>query len=289
MCRFIAYLGQPIIIDELLLKPANSLVHQSYHAGEMSEPLNGDGFGLGWYAHEISDKPGLFRSVTPAWNNNNLTYNASLIRTSCMFAHIRAASEGVVSESNTHPFHYKQFLMMHNGGIPRFAKIKRGLLSLLDDDLFLWIQGQTDSEHVFALLMHYIYEMRGSGPPLSVDQLRQCFQKTFDVIQELQDEAGIGHEVSTFNMMATDGHRIIGSRYSSNPAEQTRTLYYATGSRFECSDGVSRMADDGSDTGAVLIVSEKLNENTEEWIPIPQNHFIAVDADLRVHLSPLRT
>ena len=53
MCRFIAYLGKPIMADELLLKPANSLVHQSYSAGEMPEILNGDGFGVGWYAHSI--------------------------------------------------------------------------------------------------------------------------------------------------------------------------------------------------------------------------------------------
>ena len=86
MCRFIAYLGAPIIVDELLLKPANSLVHQSYSAGEMSQVLNGDGFGLGWYVHHISDRPGLFRSITPAWNNNNLLYNASLIQTDCLLS-----------------------------------------------------------------------------------------------------------------------------------------------------------------------------------------------------------
>ena len=63
MCRFIAYLGKPIMADELLLKPANSLVHQSYSAGEMPEILNGDGFGVGWYAHSISERPGLFREI----------------------------------------------------------------------------------------------------------------------------------------------------------------------------------------------------------------------------------
>jgi predicted glutamine amidotransferase len=288
MCRFIAYLGKPIIIDELLLKPDNSLVHQSYSAGEMSEPLNGDGFGLGWYAHDIGDVPGLFRSITPAWNNNNLLYNASLIRTDCMFAHIRASSEGVVSENNTHPFHFEQFLMMHNGGIPQFPKIKRKLLSLLSDDLFLWIQGQTDSEHIFALLKQHIDELREPGVPLTENQIQQCFQKTFDVVQELKEDAGIGHEVSTFNMMATDGHRILGTRYSSNPKKDTRTLYYATGSQFQCENGVSRMKKDGSETKAVLVVSEKLNENDEDWIPIPPNHFIAVDRNLEVHLSPMQ-
>jgi glutamine amidotransferase len=287
MCRFVAYLGRPIIVDELLLKPANSLVHQSYDAGEMSVTLNGDGFGLGYYVHNISERPGLFRSITPAWNNNNLLYNASFIQTDCLFAHVRAASEGGISENNSHPFHFEQFLMMHNGSLPGFRRIKRSLLSLLSDDLFLWIQGQTDSEHFFALLMQHINEMRGSGPPLTEDQIKQCFQKTFDVVQQLKIEAGIGDEVSTFNMMATDGHRIFGTRFSSNPEKETRTLYYSAGSRFQCRDGKSRMIQGDSGVEAVLIVSEKLNRNEKEWIPIPQNHFIAVDRNLEVRMSPM--
>lgn len=287
MCRFIAYLGQPIIVDELLIKPKNSLVHQSYGAEEMSEPLNGDGFGLGWYAHELSERPGLFRSITPAWNNNNLIYNAPLMQTGCLFAHIRAASVGGVSESNSHPFHYDQFLMMHNGVIPKFKRIKRKLLSLLNDGLFLWIQGQTDSEHVFALLMQNAYELRGDGPPLTTKQIQACFQKTFDTVQQLKEEAGIGDEVSTFNMMVTDGHRIVGTRYSSMPEDQSRTLYYSAGTRFETVNGKSRMVKDGEETKAVLIVSEKLSDNKEDWTPIPSNHFVAVTTKLEVKLSPM--
>lgn len=287
MCRFIAYLGQPIIVDELLIKPKNSLVHQSFGAEEMSEPLNGDGFGLGWYAHGLSERPGLFRSITPAWNNHNLIYNASLMQTDCLFAHIRAASVGGVSESNSHPFHYDQFLMMHNGVIPQFKRIKRKLLSLLNDELFLWIQGQTDSEHVFALLMQNAYEMRGDGPPLTTKQIQACFQKTFDTVQQLKEQAGIGDEVSTFNMMVTDGHRIVGTRYSSMPEKQSRTLYYSTGKRFETVDGKSRMVKDGEETGAVLIVSEKLTDFDEDWTPIPSNHFVSVTTNLEVRLSPM--
>jgi len=287
MCRFIAYLGQPIIVDELLIKPENSLVHQSYDAEEMSEPLNGDGFGLGWYAHELSERPGLFRSITPAWNNNNLIYNSSLIQTNCLFAHIRAASEGSISESNSHPFHYEQFLMMHNGGIPQFRRIKRKLLSLLSDELFLWIQGQTDSEHVFALLMQFADEMRGGGPPLTTEQIQVCFQKTFDTVQQLKEEAGIGKEVSTFNMMVTDGHRIVGTRFSSMPEQDYRTLYYSRGSRFETVNGESRMVNETEQARSVLIVSEKLNDHEEDWTAIPSNHFIAVEPDLSVQLIPM--
>jgi predicted glutamine amidotransferase len=288
MCRFIAYLGRPIIVDELLLKPKNSLIHQSYGAEEMSQTLNGDGFGLGWYVHNVSQKPGLFRSISPAWNNANLHYNAHLIKTDCLFAHIRAASEGSVCEANSHPFHYERFLMMHNGGIPQFSKIKRKLFTLLNDELFLWVKGQTDSEHVFALLMQHFNEIKGSGPAMTVEQIRQGFQQTFDVVQHLKQEAGIGNEVSTFNMMITDGHRIFGTRFSSDPQRETRTLYYASGSRFQCQNGYSRMKKDESGDKAVLIVSEKLTDFDEEWIAIPPNHFIAVEKNHEVSLYPLQ-
>jgi len=287
MCRFIAYLGRPIIVDELLLKPANSLVHQSYGAEEMAQKLNGDGFGLGWYVHSISQKPGLFRSISPAWNNNNLLYNARLIQTDCMFAHVRAASESAISEANSHPFHYKQFLMMHNGIVPQFAKIKRHLLSLLSDELFLWVKGQTDSEHIFALLVQHFKDMKRSAAALTAEHVRDGFQQTFDLVQELKKEAGIAHEVSTFNMMITDGYRIFGTRFSSDPEKETRTLYYSRGSRFECKNGVSTMVRDESGDQAVLIVSEKLNKREEEWTPIPHNFFIGVENTMEVKLYPL--
>ena len=162
MCRFLSYIGTPIVVDELLVKPVNSLINQSYDAEEMSEPLNGDGFGLGWYNKEVRSYPGLFRSITPAWNNQNLLYNASLLKTKCLFAHVRAASVGGITEFNCHPYHYKEYLMMQNGGVKNFQLIKRELLSLLSDHFFHWIKGQTDSEHIFALLMQTLSKLKTS-------------------------------------------------------------------------------------------------------------------------------
>ena len=45
-------------------------------------------------------------------------------------------------------------------------------------------------------------------------------------------------------------------------------------------------AQDDSGTKAVLIVSEKLTDREEDWLPVPQNHFISVNRNLEVHLSP---
>ncbi|MBL7864324.1 MAG: class II glutamine amidotransferase, partial [Cyclobacteriaceae bacterium] len=104
MCRLMAYRGTSIVIDNLLYKPKNSLINQSLAAKEIEEPLNGDGFGIGWYVPEVNNEPVTFVSVNPAWSNRNLRNLAPKVRTGCMIAHVRAASVGEVSESNCHPF-----------------------------------------------------------------------------------------------------------------------------------------------------------------------------------------
>jgi predicted glutamine amidotransferase len=290
MCRFVAYLGTPIILDELLIRPANSLLKQSQHAREMAHPLNGDGFGLGWYARDVREEPGVFRSVTPAWANQNLLYNASLIRSDCLFAHVRAASEGVVSEANCHPFHYQRYLMMHNGAVPGFGRIKRALVDRLDEDLYLWIHGQTDSEHVFALFMQTVRDHHKTQvcERLDAEDLAACFQTTFDLVDTLLGASGI-RQPASFNMMVTDGVGVVGTRYSTDPANATPTLYYAVGSRFGHLDGRSQMIADGAPgERAVLIASERLTADDPSWVPIPSNHCIAVDQDRQVVLLPMK-
>ena len=54
MCRFVAYLGRPTFLENVLVNPKNSIVMQSLHARETNLRTNGDGFGVGWYAPEIS-------------------------------------------------------------------------------------------------------------------------------------------------------------------------------------------------------------------------------------------
>ena len=49
MCRFLAYLGEPILLEDLVCKPRHSLVRQSLRAVEAKTVTNGDGFGVGWY------------------------------------------------------------------------------------------------------------------------------------------------------------------------------------------------------------------------------------------------
>ena len=63
MCRFVMYMGNPLRLDLLTTRPSHSIIHQSYNAREREEPLNGDGFGIAWYAHGVSEEAAVFRSI----------------------------------------------------------------------------------------------------------------------------------------------------------------------------------------------------------------------------------
>ncbi len=140
MCRLTGLQRHPIIIDKLLYQPKNSLVNQSINAREIEEPLNGDGFGIGWYVPEVNYEPVTFVSVNPAWSNRNLLEPRSERSTGRIVIHIRAASVSEVSEANCHPFQCKNLLMAHNGGVEEFGKIKRKLREPLTDEMYNWIK-----------------------------------------------------------------------------------------------------------------------------------------------------
>ena len=104
MCRWLAYSGSPVLIEDLLYKPQHSLIVQSMRATMGVEPTNGDGFGLGWYGDRAT--PGLFRSTEPAWNDRNLRDVAEQVTSRCVLAHIRASTGTAVQFTNCHPFRH---------------------------------------------------------------------------------------------------------------------------------------------------------------------------------------
>jgi glutamine amidotransferase len=287
MCRFVAYLGKPMMADELLLKPHNSLMKQSSHALESEKTVNGDGFGIGWYSHSIRKEPALFRSIRPAWNDENLKYNASMIQSHCLMAHIRAATQGAVSIENTHPFHYREFLMMQNGGIKDFAKIKRTLINRLDEDLFQWVYGQTDTQYIFALFMTIAKESVKNHMPLSLEELTMCLSQAFAEIEEMKKFAHLSSP-SLYNLVLTNGKELIATRYSTQPEKDTRSLHIASNAEcYTCDEGYLRFRASDAKDYSVLIASEVLSSNTEFWEDVPENHSITVNEELLVKIQPL--
>ena len=285
MCRFLTYAGAPLLLADLLYRPVNSLIMQSHHARERIEPLNGDGFGVGWYVPEVDPTPCVQRSVAPAWSNRNLQTLATKTRAPCLFAHVRAATPGMaVAESNVHPFSYDRFMWMHNGAIAGFRQIKRSLRAGLKDEFYDMIEGTTDSEHAFALFLNCLRVPFGEA---SGEEIRRALVEVIARLNELTRDAGI-IEPSFYNFAVTDGRSTVVSRYCSSEGLKGNSLHYSRGARFEClPDGICDMHSvaQQEQAQAVIVASERLTEDATDWTDVPDNHTITVLPDLSVKVE----
>lgn len=271
MCRFVAYLGRPILINDVISRPKDSLIKQSAHALESDVKLNGDGFGIGWYNLEVSDKPGVFVSILPAWNDLNLRNFSHQIVSNCFFGHVRAAEEGMVTHDNCHPFHSGAYMFMHNGGIGGYKKIKQALFALLSEEAFLGIHGHTDSEAMFALWLTYF-----STTDKTLSDMKVCWRKTLETLSQLQKEHDV-KDASYINAMVTDGRQISGVRYSTDP-DYFLSLHYAQGQAFvHKNDGCHMLPADPMQEKTIIIASEKMTVSHEEWADIEKQTIFTVD------------
>ena len=87
MCRWAAYLGAPIFLEDIVSRPAHSLIRQSQGAMRCHTPVNADGFGIAWYGER--PEPGLYRDVMPAWSDPNLRSLVAQVRSGLFMAHVR--------------------------------------------------------------------------------------------------------------------------------------------------------------------------------------------------------
>lgn len=217
MCRFIAYRGEPIFLEELVAKPRHSLVRQSLRAEEARTVTNGDGFGIGWYGERA--EPAVYREVMPAWSDDNLLAIAATVRSGLFFAHVRAATGGGIARQNCHPFRHGRWLFMHNGQVGGYARLRRLLEGQLPDALYAVRKGATDSELLFLLALARIES--GEAPADAV-------QRVFDQTVELMHEHGID-EPLRFAAALADGEQVHAFRLSSDAAPPS--LYRRRGAR----------------------------------------------------------
>lgn len=302
MCRWVAYKGRPILVSHLVSDPNNSLVRQTlslegYMPGEHAprHPVDGDGFGLGWYDHSISAEPARIAFADPAWSNPNLHNLAHLLQTELLFAHVRAASpHSVVSISNCHPFKHGNWLFMHNGGLAGFAQMRRRIYERLPDSLLNAISGTTDSEHCFALLLSMV---PSDELPIYPFRLRDVVVELIDLLMKWSQELGIVERTS-LNFAVTDGYSVVATRFASwccPEQQQAQSLYYAEADHFELAEdgNLQRAPGEEGTRGAVIISSEPLTANFSEpedcpnWVPVPEDSVITVTPDLAIHIDPI--
>jgi predicted glutamine amidotransferase len=263
MCRWLAYSGSPVPIEEFLLKPKHSLIDQSLHSRLGAESTNGDGIGLGWYG--IGDEPGVFHSTEPAWNNRNLRELARHMVSPLVFAHIRASTGGAIQETNCHPFRHGRWLWMHNGMIRDFPTVKRDLVLAVDPSLYAEIEGTTDTEVFFHLALSLGLE---DDPPAAVE-------RAVGFIEETGRAHGVEHPIQ-MTVATSDGDSIWAFRYSSE--HDSRSLFYSTDvATLRAQHPDNPVLHDLSDETR-LVVSEPLGDLSGAWNEVPESSYGIVQA-----------
>ena len=258
MCRWLAYSGSPVLLEELLYGPENSLVVQSLHSRLGAEETNGDGFGIGWYGRQQA--PAVFHSVEPAWNDRNLRELAGHITSPLVFAHIRASTGSPVQQTNCHPFRHGRWLWMHNGVIHEFHRVKRDLMLAVDPELFPEIEGTTDSELLFYVALTLGLE---DDPPEAV-------QRAIGLVEAIGREHGVEFPFQG-TIATTDGECIWAFRYSSEG--QSRSLFFSTdvGTLREMYPENELLRESGDESR--LVVSEPLGKLPGAWNEVPESSY----------------
>ncbi|MBO0844231.1 MAG: class II glutamine amidotransferase [Nocardioides sp.] len=261
MCRWLAYSGAPVGLEDLLFKPQNSLVMQSKHSKLGATTVNGDGFGIGWYG--ASDTPGVYRSTEPAWNDRNLRELSAVARSRRVFAHIRASTGSAVQQTNCHPFRNGSWLWMHNGLIAGFHTLKRDLAIEVDPALFPDIEGSTDSELLFFLALTF---------GLRDDPLTGV-ARAVGLVEETADRRGVEEPVQ-MTVATTDGETTWAFRYSSSG--DSRSLFHSTDistlrHQYPDNPELHGLSDD-----ARLVVSEPLGDLRGAWREVPESSSVTI-------------
>jgi predicted glutamine amidotransferase len=263
MCRWNAYVGQPLVIGELLYRTRHGLIDESLHSRMGAETTNGDGFGVGWYLERDRSLPARYRSVNPAWNDANLRELADHIESPLFLAHIRAAVGSPVQQTNCHPFRYGRWLFVHNGFLAEFQALRRDLLLAVDPSIFRGIAGSADSELLFHLALTFGLE----NDPLG------SMERAVGFVESTARERGVENPVQ-MTVGISDGERLWAVRYSSQ--HDSRTLFIS-----EDVDALRRLHPENKrlqqlEEGDRVVVSEPLVDLEGAWIELPEATALAL-------------
>jgi glutamine amidotransferase len=161
MCRHLAYLGPPVALDALLLRPAHSLLRQaSAPRLQVATHDNPDGFGVGWYGDAAA--PERYRTAKPMWADERFPALASRTRTGAVLAAVRNATPGsAIDVTGNAPFANGPWLFSHNGYVAGYrAGVADELRARTSPRRLAGIGGDTDSEALFALVLDRLDEGR---------------------------------------------------------------------------------------------------------------------------------
>lgn len=246
MCRWAAYVGEPVFLEEIVSRPGHSLIRQSHCATQCHTAINADGFGIAWYGERPD--PGLYRDVMPAWSDPNLKSLVAQVKSGLFLAHVRASTGTATSRNNCHPFAVGRWSFMHNGQIGGYDAFRRAADMLIPDPLYAYRRGATDSEALFLVAM---------AEGLDNDPKGALQRAAARMIALARSQGTAPHLRLTAAL--SDGQRLYAVRYATD--DHAPTLWHRW-----------------SDTRrGRAVVSEPLETDESDWIEVPPGSFCTFD------------
>lgn len=223
--------------------------------------FNVDGFGMAWYtpaqslfstSHAANKTlsnsgpilhPALYKTIQPPLHDMTFRSIAAATSSTCVLAHIRAATATAIAPVNNHPFVFGRHTIMHNGYISSFPTIARQMANLMSTEAFEHIEGRTDTEHFAALYISYLmFGSEASAPSTvpeasnekwerthSTAEMLKALQHAVNTVIDLQQKVlGDKAEPNDLNVCVTDGKQLVAMRYRNHLTEQPPSLYYST-------------------------------------------------------------
>lgn len=228
------------------------------------------------------------RQVDPASESNRYREQSLRLEGTTLLAHIRRATVGTPSMDNTHPFRHDSAFLIHNGHVPAFDAVRPRLLDRLSDEHRHNIRGTTDSEHIFALLLHLSEE----DPNAPIHEITRraihllqswCEEEApakvhtgvsavpFDDLDTVAD--AVIHETLALNLIWTDGTALGGARLNRSLWALRRTESYICPT---CGDDHTD-APESTAYRATVLASERITD--EDWTAIPNGSVFHVGDD----------
>lgn len=283
MCRILSYLGKPIVVEELLYKPDNSFIKQSYHPKYMSHLLNLAGFGIAAWDKKSHDPklPYLYKTDKLPFYDENLHNLAKKITPYCLLTHLRGVAysdKQIVSDQNVHPFVFPEsnVALAHNGALYDFDVMKFDLLKYIKPVFQKNIHGTTDSEWIYALFLSELPYAFGS---YTFDDIYHAIIETLKTIKSVREQ----HKIfinSPVNLFITNSEFIAATRfvfdYGWEPPDANslahfsyHSLWYTAGDSYGLYDNEYKMQG-GKINSSIIIASEPLTQDTTTWIEVPE-------------------
>jgi glutamine amidotransferase len=156
------------------------------------------------------------------------------------------------------------------------------LLAYIRPEVARCIQGSTDSEWIYALVVSALPDPAG---PLDAGEILRGIESALTTLRKVRERHGI-KRASAVNLIACDGRNLVATRfafdfgcYTGAPLQgsfEYLSQWYTLGRDYGLHDSEWKMIGGAASADSVLVASEPLTRDVSTWIEVPEYSALTV-------------